>query len=620
MQTSFRYLIRAAGALSVALAMVLASVGPAAASRVDRPAAAPAGSTRQQVNTAATGAGYWLVAADGGIFSFGGATFAGSTGGLRLNRPVVGMASTPSGRGYWLVASDGGIFAFGDAAFFGSTGGLRLNRPVVGMAATPTGGGYWLVASDGGIFAFGDAAFFGSTGGLRLARPVVAMTASPSGRGYWLVASDGGIFTFGDAVFAGSKGGSPLNRPIVGMAATPSRLGYWLVSADGGIFSFGDAPFAGSAGGQPLARPIVGMAPTASGRGYLLTSSDGGIFAYGDAVFAGSTGGQRLNQPVVGGASLPAGHGTSVATFFYPWYGTPAHEGIWRHWEQNGHTPPDDIGSDYYPSRGAYTSADPAVLDSQLAEIAGAGIDEIVTSWWGQGSFEDQVLPLVVAAAKAHNVRVGVHLEPYVGRTAATVASDLVYLNSLGLNYIWLYEAMLLPASQLAPVFAQIPGDRVLGETGNIAAVKSGAFADWAVSAGLTGIYTYDAVNYEAGDLVTFCARARARQLQCAPAVAAGFSALRATGSTVFKDRAGGATYNRRWMGAFGAHADVIAITSYNEWHEGTQIEPAVGKCLGTGFCYLTYDGAYGLSGAAASNAYLAATGFWTSLYRAQAP
>ncbi|MGH2689260.1 MAG: hypothetical protein ACRDKW_10710, partial [Actinomycetota bacterium] len=53
---------------------------------------------------------------------------------LRLNRPVVGMAPTPTGQGYWLVASDGGIFAFGDAPFLGSTGALRLNRPVVGMA------------------------------------------------------------------------------------------------------------------------------------------------------------------------------------------------------------------------------------------------------------------------------------------------------------------------------------------------------------------------------------------------------------------------------------------------------------------------------------------------------
>ena len=72
------------------------------------------------------------------------------------------------GNGYWLVASDGGIFSFGDAAFHGSTGAMALNQPIVGMASTPTGNGYWLVASDGGIFSFGDAAFHGSTGAMTL--------------------------------------------------------------------------------------------------------------------------------------------------------------------------------------------------------------------------------------------------------------------------------------------------------------------------------------------------------------------------------------------------------------------------------------------------------------------
>jgi hypothetical protein len=83
-------------------------------------------------------------------------------GGQHLNAPVVAMAATPTGRGYWLVAADGGIFAYGDAVFDGSTGALKLNQPMVGLAAHGNDAGYWLVAKDGGIFAFGGAPFFGS--------------------------------------------------------------------------------------------------------------------------------------------------------------------------------------------------------------------------------------------------------------------------------------------------------------------------------------------------------------------------------------------------------------------------------------------------------------------------
>jgi sugar lactone lactonase YvrE len=249
--------------------------------------------------------GYWLVASDGGVFSFGDAPFYGSTGNLVLNKPIVGMAATPDGKGYWLVASDGGVFSFGDAPFYGSTGNLVLNKPIVGMAATPDGKGYWLVASDGGVFSYGDAAFYGSTGGITLNKPVVGMASSPTGHGYWLVASDGGIFNYGDALFDGSAGALALNKPVVGMAATPDGLGYWLAGSDGGIFTYGDAAFFGSTGSLRLNKPVVGLAATPDGAGYWLVASDGGIFNYGDAGFFGSTGGIPLNQPVVGMATGP---------------------------------------------------------------------------------------------------------------------------------------------------------------------------------------------------------------------------------------------------------------------------------------------------------------------------
>ena len=158
-------------------------------------------------------------------------TYRANDGSLNSNTATVSLTvtvPTPT-QGYWMVASDGGIFSFGGAGFFGSKGGQPLDKPIVGMSPTPTGQGYWLVASDGGIFSFGDALFYGSKGGQPLDKPIVGMASSPSGHGYWMVASDGGIFNYGDALFYGSKGGQPLTSPIVGMSATPSGHGYWMV-------------------------------------------------------------------------------------------------------------------------------------------------------------------------------------------------------------------------------------------------------------------------------------------------------------------------------------------------------------------------------------------------------
>lgn len=240
--------------------------------------------------------GAWLASADGGVFAFGDAAFAGRA---RPARPVVGLARAGADRGsYWLVASDGGVFSFGRATFFGSTGAMRLNRPIVGMAPTPSARGYWLVASDGGVFTFGDAGYFGSTGAMRLNKPIVGMAPTPSGRGYWLVASDGGIFSFGDAGFAGSTGGIRLVSPVVGMAAVPSGPGYWLVAADGGVFAFGGAPFLGSAAGS--GRVTIGMA--AGPGGYWLGSADGRLVPFGSVPDDGSLH-PPPPSPIVGVAS-----------------------------------------------------------------------------------------------------------------------------------------------------------------------------------------------------------------------------------------------------------------------------------------------------------------------------
>ncbi len=273
------------------------------------PSLSPATATGSAASPACPGhpplpPGYWQVASDGGVFSFGSAQFYGSTGSLRLNKPVVGMAATPDAGGYWLVASDGGVFSFGDAWFYGSTGSNKLNKPIVGMVPSIDGHGYWLVASDGGIFSFGDAQFYGSTGAANLAYPITAMAPGYLGGGYWLVDANGQVFSFGDAKFQGQPPFAPGGYRITGMAGTHDTAGYWLASANGNVANFGNAAPDGSLIGQTINAPVVAMRATLDGNGYWLLGADGGIFCFGDAAFEGSMGGRQLNAPMVGLAAV----------------------------------------------------------------------------------------------------------------------------------------------------------------------------------------------------------------------------------------------------------------------------------------------------------------------------
>jgi hypothetical protein len=291
---------------------------------------------------------------------------------------------------------------------------------------------------------------------------------------------------------------------------------------------------------------------------------------------------------------------TAVVIFYYPWYGTPAADGAYRHWQQNGHAPPGDIAASFYPARGVYSSSDERVLRAQLQEIAQAGIQEIVVSWWGRGSAEDARLPLLQRIARSENLLVGAHLEPYAGRTVASTAADIADLHGLGIRDFYVYRAEDFTAAEWRPVISFVGEDSlVLAQT---------RLAGFAKDGGFDGIYTYDVLTYGAGSFARICKQAHALHLLCGPSVGPGFDARRATPDQRVLARRDGRTYDSMWRSALRSGADTVMITSYNEWHEGTQIEPARAKAG-----YESYAGAWGKKGRAARGAYLARTRYWTS-------
>ncbi|HEY1830704.1 MAG TPA: Ig-like domain-containing protein [Acidimicrobiales bacterium] len=243
--------------------------------------------------------GYWLGASDGGIFSFN-RTFYGSTGSIKLNQPVVGMAATHDDGGYWLAARDGGVFTFGDAGWFGSLPAEDIHVDnVVAIVNDPATGGYYLIGSNGTVWTF-HAPSFGDLPTLGYnVNNIVGGALTPDDQGMYLVSSTGVVFNLqGDGSLQGDMSGVHLNAPMISMTVNPATGGYWLLGGDGGVFSF-NAPFYGSTGNIRLNKPVVGMTATGDGGGYWFVAADGGVFSFGDATFYGSTGSIKLNKPVV---------------------------------------------------------------------------------------------------------------------------------------------------------------------------------------------------------------------------------------------------------------------------------------------------------------------------------
>jgi glycoprotein endo-alpha-1,2-mannosidase len=324
------------------------------------------------------------------------------------------------------------------------------------------------------------------------------------------------------------------------------------------------------------------------------------------------------NEPA---ASMPPVEGPSpsdrLAVFYYPWYGNPTTDRMWEHWQGDQEfQPPLDISSDYYPVLGAYSCYDPNTVAQHFAWLREAGVGVIISSWWGQGTFEDRAVPVLLDAAEQYGIRVAFHIEPYDGRTADRLLSDIEYIyrhygdhpaffrttassrwspddRPKGLFFVWAID---YPDFSVPPVEASywqetvdaihaLPdGGLIIANTTDTAWVDGGHF---------DGLYNYATLHLDQGEDFAW-ALGLPPDAWYVPSVLPGFSARRIEyPADAYTPRADGATFNEQWEAALGVGVEpaMMTITSFNEWHEGTQIEPAqAGATNGLGHTYNDYE------------------------------
>lgn len=310
-----------------------------------------------------------------------------------------------------------------------------------------------------------------------------------------------------------------------------------------------------------------------------------------------------------------------VHAFYYAWYANPESDGGWGQWnhqvllrEGGGKhfTPPEDIGANFYPASGLYSSNSLADTLVHMAQMKAAGIGVVAATWWGRGSFTDKALPVVFEAAAKSGLKVCFHIEPFPGRNAATTRVALAYLlERYGAHpalyrdpargnrpWAYVYDSYLIPAEEWATVLAPDGDNSIRGtplDTVMIGLWVERKSGDRLSAGHFDGCYTYFAVDgFVHGSTLRrwpeLSRWAAERGKLFVPSVGPGYddTRIRSWNGKNQRDRENGAYYDRMFGAAVALDPPVISITSFNEWHEGTQIEPAVPKQI-DGYTYLDY-------------------------------
>jgi len=291
-----------------------------------------------------------------------------------------------------------------------------------------------------------------------------------------------------------------------------------------------------------------------------------------------------------------AGH--KVLAFYYTWYGNPEVSGKWYHWRQgeSDFSLLDKKGlpiveATNHPAIGLYDSNDPLVIAGHLKLAHDAGIDAFIATWWGQGDFTDKAFKtaLDVADKMKSATKLTVYYETVPGNDPAKAVSDLQYI----LNNYGARESF-LKVSSVPVIFLY---GRAMGQlrpeqwTNVIAAVKKDGRAIFIADtdgnprlrkADFDGFHIYNPVGRIKEDKKmdefyrTYVTQYRAPGNIVCLTVIPGYDDTHVRQPGLAVPRAKAQLYGSLWFVAVAAQPDWILVTSWNEWHEGSEIEPSV--------------------------------------------
>jgi len=295
-----------------------------------------------------------------------------------------------------------------------------------------------------------------------------------------------------------------------------------------------------------------------------------------------------------------------VLAFYYPWYGNPQGTSRrWFHWK--GVTYGDIATATHFPLLGPYDSWDEDVIRSHIAMARVMGIDGFICSWWGMGTFEDSAFRRILRVAREEGFKVTIYYESVRDINKEQIVEELSYVLK---EYSSDPAFLKIGEKPVIFIYAVKAKDRDLlfwSDVLNMVRKKTsidtmyiGDTYDISFLSIFEGLHTYNPIWVKdhmkvykemSQNVKSYVPREAtsigksARKLWCA-GVVPGYDDRKVRKPGTYISREGGKYYERIWRAAIESEADIITICSWNEWHEGTEIEP--GKELGFKYLIMT--------------------------------
>ncbi|MCL5985278.1 MAG: glycoside hydrolase family 99-like domain-containing protein [Actinobacteria bacterium] len=273
-----------------------------------------------------------------------------------------------------------------------------------------------------------------------------------------------------------------------------------------------------------------------------------------------------------------------VLAFYHNWYGSRyGPTGYWFHWNLNGHNPDNErsgrreIASPHYPSLSPekYDSQDPDVLYTHVKQAISAGIDGFVVDWWGINHFEDVSFRLLLGVVEKNfpNFKLAILYDGHYAKD---------YKNGAGMGAEFKY---ILNSYSNSPNYLKFEGRPVI-MIWNAKSHKSSEWVDAYYSVADRGnvVFLTDWWNYTSfsDGYTTYTNDSNGYLLNIDPTkivsetVMPGWDNTKVVKNGVVIPRGSGGFYAQWWGKVYKNAPDFVVIASWNEWHEGSEIEPSL--------------------------------------------